>query len=560
MLGRYIPFKAVVVGAFSLTAVTGNLRAQTPRRPTEAVSGSVFATVDAASERQAGPSPFEVAEATVPQLQEALASGRVTSSELVGRYTARIEAYDRTGPRLNSIRDLDPAASALARELDLARKHGKGGGPLFGIPIILKDNIDKNDQPTTAGSVALEGSIPPEDAFIIRQLREAGAILLAKANLTEFANYLTVGMPAGYSSLGDYVLNPYDPRTAPDGRPLLSPGGSSSGPGVAAAASFAAATIGTETSGSILSPANQNSLVGIKPTVGLASRTGIIPIASSQDTAGPLARTVTDAAILLGAITAADPDDPATQVPDRVVYTDYTPFLEADALRGARIGIAFGRNTAGNPVYYYYGLTSAQRAIIDAAADVMRGLGADVFFVEIETAQALSSFNSSVLRYEFKRDLNAYLSTLPPSAAVHSLADVIAFNDAYPDQTRFRFGQSLARASEATDLDAERPQYLADRATDLRLSRDEIDRVIGAHNLDALLFGANNGAAIGAKAGYPSLIVPGGYLSSDGSPYGVTFTGAAWSEPRLIGLAYAFEQSAQARRPPESTPPLAAAK
>jgi amidase len=532
MLGRYIPFKTAVVGAFSLTAITGSLRAQ----------------------------PFEVTEATIPQIQEALASGMVTSSELVDRYTARIGAYDQDGPRLNAIRDLAPMASSVARELDLARMLGNGGGPLSGIPIILKDNINKNDQPTTAGSVALAGSIPTDDAFITRQLRQAGAIILAKANLTEFANYLTAGMPAGYSSLGDYVYNPYDPRPAPDGRPLLSPGGSSSGPGVAAAASFAAATIGTETSGSILSPASQNSLAGIKPTVGLASRTGIIPIASSQDTAGPLARTVTDAAILLGAITAADPDDPATQVPDRVVYSDYAPFLDPNALQGARIGIAFGLNAAGNPAYYYYSLTLAQRAIIDAAVEVMRGLGAEVFFVEIQTAQELAVFNSSVLRYEFKRDLNAYLSTLPPTAAVHSLAEVIAFNDAYPDQTRFRFGQTLARASEATDLDAERAQYLADRATDLRLSRDEIDRVMGANQLDALLFGANFGAAIGAKAGYPSVIVPGGYLSTDASPFGVTFTGPAWSEPRLIGLAYAYEQAAALRRPPETTPPLAGAK
>jgi amidase len=554
MLGRYVPFK-VVVGAFSLTAITGSLQAQALRWTTE------VSTVETASgKRTAQPSPFEVTEATIPQIQEALASGMVTSSELVDRYTARIDAYDQAGPRLNAIRDLDPMASSLARELDLARKHGKGGGPLFGIPIILKDNINKNDQPTTAGSVALAGSIPTDDAFITRQLREAGAIIRAKANLTEFANYLTVGMPAGYSSLGDYVYNPYDPRSAPDGRPLLSPGGSSSGPGVAAAASFAAATIGTETSGSILSPASQNSLVGIKPTVGLASRTGIIPIASSQDTAGPLARTVTDAAILLGAITAADPEDPATQVPDRVVYSDYTPFLDANALQGARIGIAFGLNSAGNPAYYYYSLNLPQRAIIDAAVDLMRSIGAEVFFVEIETAQALAGFNSSVLRYEFKRDLNAYLSTLPPSAEVHSLAEVIVFNDAYPDQTRLRFGQSLARASEATDLDAERAQYLADRATDLRLSRDEIDRVIGANQLDALLFGANFGAAIGAKAGYPSVIVPGGYFSADDSPFGVTFTGTAWSEPRLIGLAYAFEQAAALRVPPQSTPPLAATK
>ncbi len=269
---------------------------------------------------------------------------------------------------------------------------------------------------------------------------------------------------------------------------------------------------------------------------------------------------MTDAAILLGAITEADPDDPATQVPDRVVYSDYTPFLNPNALQGARIGIAFGLNPAGTPVYYYYSLIPAQRAIIDSAAEVMRGLGAEVFFVEIETANALAGFNSSVLRYEFKRDLNTYLATLPPSANVHSLAEVIAFNDAYPNPDRFRYGQALARASEATDLEAERPQYLADRANDLRLARDEIDRVMAMNQLDALLFGANNGAAIGAKAGYPSITVPGGYLSTDGSPFGVTFTAMAWSEPRLLGLAYAFEQATALRYPPPSTPPLGTAQ
>lgn len=436
---------------------------------------------------------------------------------------------------------------------DQDRRDGNATGPLFGIPIIVKDNINTADQPTTAGSVALKGSIPPDDAFLIKKLQDAGAIVLAKANLTEFANFLTSGMPSGYSSLGNFVFNPYDPRPDPsmnDGRPILSPGGSSSGPGVAAAASFAAATIGTETSGSILSPSNQNSVVGIKPTLGLASRTGIIPIASSQDTAGPLARTVTDAAILLGAITAADPNDPATQVPERIVYSDYTPFLDANALRGARIGIAIGGG------FYYDGLGTGQRAVIDAATEQMKKLGADVFRVEITTAQALGNFNSSVLQYEFKRDLNAYLSTLPATARVHTLTEVLAFNDTYWNQYRFRFGQVVARASDAIDLDAARQQYLADRATDLRLSRDEIDRVMAVNRLDALLFAANFGAAIGAKAGYPSVIVPAGYLATNGAPLGATFLGRAWSEPRLLGLAYAFEQGSQARRPPPSTPPL----
>lgn len=504
------------------------------------------------------PQHFEVTEKTISQLQAALQAGEVTSAQLVDLYLQRIAAYDQDGPRLNAIRNVNPAARQVAAQRDQDRQNGLGGGPLFGIPIIVKDNINTKDQPTTAGSLALKGSFPPDNAFIIKQLEDAGAIILAKANLTEFANYLTLGMPSGYSSLGNFVFNPYDPRPDPsqsDGRPILSPGGSSSGPGAAAAASFAAVTIGTETSGSILSPSNQNSLAGVKPTVGLASRSGIIPIASSQDTAGPMARTVTDAAILLGAMTAADPDDPATQVAGRTVYSDYTPFLDANALQGARMGIAAQRDVFGN-LTYFNGPSTAEQAIINAAADQMRKLGADVFLVEILTAQALNNFGSSVLAYEFKRDLNAYLSTLPPQARVHSLADVIAFNDAYWDQYRFRFGQVLAQQSQAIDLNAARDRYLADRAMDLHLSRDEIDRVTAANNLDALLFGSNLGAAIGAKAGYPSVIVPAGYLSSNGAPYGITFLGRAWSEPRLLGLAYAFEQATQARRPPPSTPPL----
>ncbi len=512
---------------------------------------------------------FEVWEKTIPELQAALEAGNVTSRELVELYTDRIEAYDQAGPRLNSIRDLNRRARQIAHRLDQDRRHGRGGGPLFGIPIVLKDNIATEDQPTTAGSLALEGAVPIDDAFITKKLREAGAVILAKANLTEFANFLTNGMPAGYSSLGDFSFNPYDPRpdpNQPDGRPILSPGGSSSGPAIVAAASLAAAAIGTETSGSILSPGTQNLLVGIKPTVGLASRTGIIPIASAQDTAGPLARTVTDAAIVLGAMTPADPDDPATLVPERVVYSDYTQFLDPDALRGARIGIAFGLNAAGQRTRFYFSLNDAQRAVVDAAAQAMRDLGAEVFLVEITTAQQLADHNSRVLRYEFKRDLNAYLSRfLRPRFPIRTLADVVAFNDAYqaahPEQNRFRYplggtdGQILARASAATDLEAERDAYLSDLALDRSLSRTGIDGALQAHNLDALLFGANNGANIGARANYPSIVVPAGFLST-GAPYGVTFCGTAWSESRLIALAYAFEQGTRLRRPPASTPPI----
>jgi amidase len=501
---------------------------------------------------------FEVTEASIPQLQAALESGQVTSRGLVELYLARIAAYDQDGPRLNAIRHLNEQALQVADQRDQDRQNGIRGGPLFGIPILIKDNINTQDQPTTAGLVALEGSIPPDDAFIVKQLKDAGAIILGKANLGEFANFLTTGMPDGYSSLGNFVFNPYDPRPdpgQPDGRPILSPGGSSAGSAVAAAASFAAAAIGTETSGSILWPSNQNSLVGIKPTVGLASRTGIIPIASSQDTAGPLARTVTDAAILLGALTAADPADPATQAADRTVYSDYTQFLDANALRGARIGIAFGKGG-----FVFDGLSPPQPAIMNAATKLMTDLGADVFRVEITTSQALldsySRSLTSVLEYEFKRDLNAYLGTLPAGARVHSLADVIAFNNAFWNQYRFRFGQAIARAAAAIDLDAARPEYLAARANDLQVSRDEIDRVMAANNLDALLFSTVSGADIGARAGYPSVIVPAAFLSRTGAPYGITFLGRAWSEPRLLALAYAFEQASHARQPPPSTPPL----
>src|SRR5262249_46421029 len=324
----------------------------------------------------------------------------VTSAQLVDKYTARVNAYDQVGPYINAIRDLSPTASAIAQDLDLLRQMGKGGGLLFGVPILLKDNINTIDEPTTAGSLALESSIPLDDAFITAQLRQAGAIVLAKGNLTEFANYLALAMPSGYSSLGDFVANPYDPRRSPlSGQPILSPGGSSSGPGAAGAASFAAATIGTETSGSILSPSSQNSLAGVKPTVGLASRTGIIPIASSQDTAGPLARTVTDAAIMLGAITAVDPTDPATQVDGRIVYSDYTQFLDANALQGAHIGIAAQRDVFGGLTYFNSPGTALVN-LMNAAADQMRKSGATVVTVEILTADALNSFNSTVLSYE----------------------------------------------------------------------------------------------------------------------------------------------------------------
>lgn len=319
-------------------------------------------------------SSFNVIEATIPEIQSAIYSGLLTSEELVQLYLNRIAAYNKT---INAIRDLNSKSLQIARGLDQQRDLRNPGGPLYGIPVLLKDNINTVDEPTTAGSVALQGSIPPSDAFITKKLRQAGAIILGKANLTEYANYLTTGMPAGYSSLGGYVFNPYNPvpLAGGDGRPALSPGGSSAGPGAAAAANFVTVTIGTETSGSILSPANQNSLVGIKPTIGLVSRSGIIPIAHSQDTAGPITRTVTDAAILLGAITGIDPNDPATFSSAGKYYTDYRQFLKLDGLQGARIGVP--RDV------YWNNLTSEQKTIAGNVIAAIKSLGATVIDADI---------------------------------------------------------------------------------------------------------------------------------------------------------------------------------
>ncbi|TMQ18051.1 MAG: hypothetical protein E6J90_21195 [Deltaproteobacteria bacterium] len=317
---------------------------------------------------------LQLVEATLPQLSQALRSHLVTTEQLVQMYQARIAAYDKTGPTLNAILHLNEHALDDARAVDHERRHGGDRGPMFGIPILLKDNIDTDDQPTTAGSVALAGSIPPRDSFITNRLREAGAVIIGKATLTEFANFIAIGMPSGYSSLGGYGLNPYDPRPLPggDGRPVLTPGGSSSGPGIAVAANLTAIAIGTETSGSILSPSSSNGVAGIKPTRGLVSRTGILPITANQDTAGPIARTVTDAAILLGVIAGFDRDDPATLpclVPGNC-FRDYTRFLDKHALRGARIAVPH--------TPYWIGFTPAQTQIMNDAIAAMRAEGAFV--------------------------------------------------------------------------------------------------------------------------------------------------------------------------------------
>lgn len=495
---------------------------------------------------QQGP-VFDPFDATIPQIRSAIASGRITCRQLVQWYLDRMDALDAAGPRLNSIRARNLQALQIAGSYDRMSPSALRG-PLFCIPIVVKDNIDTIDMPTTAGSVALQGTFALDDAFLVKKLKAAGAIIIAKANLTEFANYLTTGMPAGYSSLGGYVLNPYDPRPIPppvqnsDGRQALTPSGSSAGPGVAAAVNLAAATVGTETSGSILSPSNANSIVGIKPTVGLISRQGVVPIAASQDTAGPMTRTVTDAAILLGVLAGVDGRDSATVSSQGLALSDYTPYLKTDGLAGARIGV---------PRQYWSTLGAEQAAIGQRALQVMRDLGAEVIDVDIATFSQLNAFSSSVLSYEFKRDLNAYLATRSSSSPVKTLADVIAYNAAHSD-VALKYGQVLALASQALDLEADEFKHVSDRAMDLQLAKVQgIDAAIDSNNLTALVFPGSSGAGIAAKAGYPSVIVPAGYLSTS-SPYGVMFTGKAYSEATLISLAYAFEQAAKIRQPPGS--------
>ena len=493
------------------------------------------------------PATFDPFEATIPQMRAALDAKQITCRQLVQFYLDRLDALDIAGPKLNAVRARNPKALQIADSMDQSSPSAPRG-PLFCIPVVVKDNIDTADMPTTAGSVSLQNTFPLDDAFLVKQLKAAGAIILGKGNLTEFANFLTNGMPTGYSSLGGYVLDPYDPRPIPaglpnsDGRQALGPGGSSSGPGVIASANLAAATVGTETSGSILSPSNANSDVGIKPTVGLISRQGVVPIAASQDTAGPITRTVTDAAIMLGVLAGVDGRDPATVSSEGLVPASYTTFLRTDGLAGARLGV---------PRQYWATQGAEQMAIAQAAFQWMRSMGATVIDVDIDSFTPLSQFSSSVLNYEFKRDLNTYLATRGPNSPIKSLADVIAYNSAHAS-VALKYGQVLALQSQALDLYGDEPKYIADRSMDLQLAKVQgIDATMDKNNLAALIFPANNGAAIAAKSGYPSVIVPAGFLST-ASPFGITFTGKAYSEPTLIALAYSYEQASKIRRPPGS--------
>ncbi len=529
----------------------------------------VLSAPAAAQRHGEGAAWFQLVEATVADIQKALQTGLITSEQLVEMYLARIAAYDDQGPALNAYIHINENAIDNARALDAARHPGRAPSPLYGVPVALKDIIDTADMPTTGGSQTLEGSIPPDDAFITRKLRDAGAIILGKLTLTEFANFIANGMPAGYSGLGGYGFNPYDPRPLPggDGRPALSPGGSSSASGISVTANLVALAVGTETSGSILSPATQNGVVGIKPTVGLVSRDGIIPITADQDTAGPLARTVADAAVLLGVLAGYDPNDPATAaclVPGNCL-SDYTRYLDKKALKGARIAVA-------SPI------PANRLDNINNAIDVMRAQGAYVeivapFAPQLGTCTTVPAPAgcSTVLLYGQKRDMNAYLANRP-GAPVSTLSDIIAANIALEGQGSIKYGQALFIAADSLDITPGSPdtmRYLSDRAEDVARSQGAIATVLnGADGMpgteddfDAIVSAGNNQASIFAKAGYPSVTVPGGFVPPTATvinpaPATVTFSGPAFSEAQLIALAYSFEQATHYRQPPASTPAL----
>jgi amidase len=488
----------------------------------------------------AAPPTFELEEATVADLQKRMTAGSLTAHALTGLYLDRIAAIDKRGPALNTVIELNPDAPSIAAALDAERKAKGARGPLHGIPILIKDNIDTADRMmTTAGSLALLGSIAARDSVVAERLRAAGAVILGKTNLSEWANFRSSHSTSGWSGRGGLTRNPY----ALDRNAC----GSSSGSGAAVSANLCALAIGTETDGSIVCPASTNGVVGIKPTLGLIPATGIIPIAHSQDTAGPMARTVADAAILLGALTGAD----------------YTKSLDPNGLRGARIGVARDK---------FFGFSEETDRVMEAAIAEMKRRGAEVVDpADIPTAGKFDDSESEVLSYEFKNDLNLYLGALGPKAPVHSLADVIAFNESHRAQEMPYFGQDLMIKAQAKGPLTSK-EYLDALEKDHRLSRTEgIDAVMSKHRLDALVAptagpawctdlingdhdpgGSSTPAAV---AGYPNINVPAGYAF--GLPVGISFFGAANSEALLIKLAYAFEQATRHRRAPEFLPRIA---
>jgi len=500
--------------------------------------------------------PFELEEVTVAELQAGMSSGRYSARHVVELYLGRIAAMDRTGVSLQSIIETNPDALTRAEELDRERAAKGTRGPLHGIPVLLKDNIDTADRmTTTAGSLALEGSIPPRDSHVAERLHAAGAVLLAKTNLSEWANIRSNRSSSGWSGRGGQCRNPY----VLDRNPC----GSSSGSAAAVSANFGAVAVGTETDGSIVCPASANGVVGIKPTVGLVSRAGIIPISHTQDTAGPLCRTVADAAALLSALAGADPRDPATAPAAAHAEKDYTKQLDRAGLRGARIGVARAK---------FFGYSDVTDRLAEAALGVLRREGAVLVDpADIPNAGSYDDAELQVLLYELKADLNAYLAALGPTAPVRTLADVIAFNERERAREMPFFGQELFVQAEAKGP-LTSPAYRKARATCRRLARTSgLDAVLAKHKLDAIVAPTGNPAwptdpvngdhftgsssTPAAVAGYPSVSVPMGYAW--GLPVNLSFFGAAWSEPTLIRLAYAFEQITMHRKAPKFLPTLA---
>jgi amidase len=491
---------------------------------------------------------FEFDEITIADLQEAMKSGKQSARSIAEKYLARIDQIDKQGPAINAIIELNPDALAIADTLDKERK-GKGPrGPLHGIPVLIKDNIDTADKMmTTAGSLALLGSKPPTDSTIAQKLRDAGAVILGKTNLSEWANIRSAHSTSGWSGRGGQTKNPY----ALDRNPC----GSSSGSGAGVSGNLCVASIGTETDGSIVCPSSSNGIVGIKPTVGLVSRTGIIPISHSQDGAGPMCRTVRDAAIVLGTLTGIDGQDVATSASSEHSYTDYTQFLKADGLRGARIGVV--RKT--------FGFNEQVDKIMEDALDTLKKQGAILVDpAPIETAGKFGESEFTVLLYELKADLNAYLARLGASAPVKTLKDIIDFNDRNSEKEMPYFGQdTFLKAQEKGPLTTQ--EYVDALAKNHQLAGKEgIDATMDKNNLDALIgptggpawltdhiegdcFGGGSSSAA-AVAGYPNITVPAGFIH--GLPVGISFFGRAWSEPVLIRLAYAFEQATNVRKPP----------
>lgn len=477
---------------------------------------------------------FQIEEASIRGIQESVKNETICYKDLILSYLQRISEYDKKGPAVNSVLEINSDAIHIAEALDVERKTQGLWSIMHGIPVLVKDNIDTADKMhTSAGSLVLKNSYANKDAFLVAQLRAAGAVILGKTNMTEWANYMTEGMPPGYSSRGGLVYNPYGRQ--------LSPGGSSTGSGVAAACSFCAAAVGTGTSGSITSPACDNAVVGIKPTVGLISRTGIIPIYHSQDTAGPMARTVEDAAILLGAMAGADEKDPVSCTSRGKHHTDYTQFLDQNGLAGKRIGIPRD--------YYYEGLTKEELLLIQNALDLMQKKGAVMIDpVIISAARDLQSEKAIV--YELKVNLDSYLANLSDTVPVHSLAQLIQYNETDPKRL-LKYKQKKLIEAEKTSGTLTEAEYIQNKLKDIELStRKGLDPVIARNHLDALLFPGHQGVEIIAKSGYPSVTVPIGFLS-DGMPFGLTFAALAYREPVLIEIAYSFEQCTKGRIPPK---------